>query len=172
MGDTSGLLLQLPRHHVPRSPSGRLLLLWGGYPTPREVFDPVDTLTPHYQGLPSPSNDSCPLLLQSIRVADRIQSMVGAVRARTDTGDHQNLGVLLLGDEGVLEDHGQLGLSEGDMGALETHSSDTLLQSQKTFVDACPLHPPLLTILHRVLGSFRARQVAQSQSTLHLLAVV
>ena len=79
--------------------------------------------------------------------------MVTRRRTRVDTSDHDDL-TLVRVQEGVTEDHSELGCAERHMRAARVQSSDTLLEGQQTGVDRGTLHTSLAIVALTVCSTF------------------
>ena len=90
--------------------------------------------------------------------------MVSGAHARTDASEHYDLD-LLVGQETVPENHGELGLSEWDVLALRALAllrvkcSDAFLEAEKGLVDLSTLGLSIPVVALAVLGSFGTGKV-------------
>ena len=81
-----------------------------------------------------------------------------------DTGDHDNLRISRF-QEGVTENHCQLGGAEGHVGAASVKGSDTLFERKQTLVDFSSFHTSLSVITLAVGGALGSRQIYDQQFT-------
>mmetsp|Transcript_18757 Transcript_18757/g.17885 ORF Transcript_18757/g.17885 Transcript_18757/m.17885 type:complete len:304 (-) Transcript_18757:913-1824(-) len=100
----------------------------------------------------SPSSLTDPSL-QPHCVAECVQGVVRRRGARVYASNHHNLRSFLV-EEGVSEDHGEFGGSEGDVGAFHVEGPDALLEGQEALIDLSPFDPPLPIVALGVLSSF------------------
>jgi hypothetical protein len=68
------------------------------------------------------------VVFQTVGITESVQTVVGRGTARGDAGNHDDLGILAFGLEGIAQDQGEFGCSEGNVICLIVHCSDALLQ--------------------------------------------